>query len=176
VAHQRAHISGRRRLSPEGRTFSDSRVADRADASATNVRASDRLGHEMIRLLLTTVFCALASLQAGAQNKVSETLLALGQEERNETFTDLLRDGDVKCDRVIRTLFNGATSDLDVWEALCRDRNSYSLTILSDPNADIALVSCRELRATSKMLLDKAGSRTKPTGCRIERAERQHRR
>jgi hypothetical protein len=92
----------------------------------------------MIRLLLTTVFCALASLQAGAQNKVSETLLALGQEERNEAFTDLLRDGDVKCDRVIRTLFNGATSDLDVWEALCRDRNPYSLTILSDQNADIA--------------------------------------
>ena len=58
-------------------------------------------------------------------------------------FTDLLRDGDIKCDRVIRTFFNGATSDLDVWEALCRDRNSYSLTILSDPNADIALVSCR---------------------------------
>jgi hypothetical protein len=39
---------------------------------------------EMIRLLLTTVFCALTSLQAGAQNKVNETLLGLGEEERNE--------------------------------------------------------------------------------------------
>jgi len=129
----------------------------------------------MLRLFFIAVVCALTLLPAGAQNKVSETLLGLGEEERNEAFTDLLRDGDVKCDRVIRTLFNGATSDLDVWEALCRDRNSYSLTILSDPNADIALVSCRQLRATSKMLLDKAGSRTKPTGCRIERAERLHR-
>lgn len=133
-----------------------------------------RFQNEMIRLLLTTVFRALTSLQAGAQNKVSETLLSLGEQERNEAFTDLLRDGDVKCDRVIRTLFNGPTSDLDVWEALCRDRNSYSLTISSDPNADIALVSCRELRATSKMLLDRAGSRTKPIRCRIERAERLH--
>ena len=129
----------------------------------------------MLRLFFTAVVCALTLLPAGAQNKVSETLLGLGEEERNEAFTDLLRDGDVKSDRVIRTLFNGATSDLDVWEALCRDRNSYSLTILSDPNADIALVSCRDCGATSKMLLDKAGSRTKPTGCRIERAERLHR-
>jgi hypothetical protein len=128
----------------------------------------------MVRLLFTTVVCALTSLPAGAQNKISETFLELGEEERNEAFTGLLRDGDAKCDRVIRTLFNGAISDLDVWEALCRDRNSYSLTITSDPNADIALVSCRELRATSKMLLGKAGK--KPTGCRIERAERQHRR
>jgi len=48
---------------------------------------------EMIRLLLTTVFCALISLQAGAQNKVSETLLGLGEEERNEAFTDLLATG-----------------------------------------------------------------------------------
>ena len=129
----------------------------------------------MLRLFFTAVLCALTLLPAVAQNKVSETLLGLGEEERNDAFTDLLRDSDVKCDRVIRTLFNGATSDFDVWEALCRDRNSYSLTILSDPNADIALVSCRE-RATSKMLLDKTGSRTKPMGCRIERAERLHRR
>ena len=134
------------------------------------MRASDRLGQdEMLRLFFTAVVCALTLLPAGAQNKVSETLLGLGEEERNEAFTNLLRDGDVKCDRVTRTLFNGATSDLDVWEALCRDRNSYSLTILSDPNADIALVSCRELRATSKMLLDKGNRLELLRSCFVQR-------
>jgi hypothetical protein len=38
--------------------------------------------------------------------------------------------------------------------------------------AGIELVSCRELLATSKMLLEGAGSKSKATGCRIKRAER----
>jgi hypothetical protein len=72
----------------------------------------------MTRLLFTTLVCAVSSSQATAQNKVSQSLLGLSEDERNETFTDLLRDGNVKCGRVIRTLINGATSELDVWEAL----------------------------------------------------------
>jgi hypothetical protein len=54
-----------------------------------------------------------------------------------------------------------------MWEALCRDGNSYSRTIPPESNAGIELVSCRELLATSKMLLERAGSKSKPTGCRI---------
>jgi len=38
--------------------------------------------------------------------------------------------------------------------------------------AGIELVSCRELLATSKMLLEGAGSKSKATGCSIKRAER----
>jgi hypothetical protein len=70
-------------------------------------------------------------------------------------------------------LFNRATPDVDVCEALCRDRNSYSRSI---SNADIELVSGRELLATSKMLLKRAGSKSKPAGCKIKRAERLDRR
>jgi hypothetical protein len=113
-----------------------------------------------------------SSSQATAQNRVSQSLLGLSEDERNETFTHMLCDSNVKCDQVIRTLFNGATTDLDVWEALCRDRNSYLLSITPEPNFDIELVSCRELLATSKMLLERAGGKTKPTGCRMKRAER----
>ena len=94
----------------------------------------------------------------------------------NETVTRLLQDNNAKCDRVLRTLFVGATSELDVWEALCRDGNSYSLTITPEQTPSIELVSCRELLATSKMLLERAGSKSKAMGCRIERAERLHRR
>jgi hypothetical protein len=124
---------------------------------------------EMIRPLFAILVCVVTSSQATAQNKVSQALLGLSEDERNETFTDLLRDGNVKCDRVTHTLFNGATSDLDVWEVVCRDRNSYSLTVPSGPNADIELVTCRELLATSKMLLVRAGSKTKAPTTRMHR-------
>jgi hypothetical protein len=124
----------------------------------------------MIRLLFTALLCALASSQATAQNWLSQALLELNEDQRNETFTYLLRDSD------IRTLFNGSTVELDDWEVLCRDRNSYSLTITPEQTARIEWVSCRELLATSKMLLQGAGSKSKATGCRIKRAERLHRR
>jgi hypothetical protein len=130
----------------------------------------------MIRLLFSALLCALASSQATAQNWVSQTLLGLDEDQRNETFTYLLRDGNAKCDRVIRTLFNGSTVELDDWEVLCRDRNSYSLTIMPEQTAGIELVSCRALLATSKMLLEGAGSKSKATGCRIKRAEHLQRR
>src|SRR5262249_32896075 len=99
-------------------------------------------------------------------------IIGLDEDRRNETFTYLLRDSNAKCDRVIRTLFNGSTFELDDCEALCRDRNSHSLTITPEQIAGIELVSCRELLATSKMLLEGAGSKSKATGCRIKRAER----
>jgi hypothetical protein len=130
----------------------------------------------MIRLLFTALLCALTSSQATAQNWVSEALLGLNEDQRNETFKNLLQDSNAKCDRVIRTLFIGSTVELDDWEVLCRDRNSYSLTITPEQTPGIELVSCRELLATSKMLLQRAGSKSKATGCRIKRAERLHRR
>jgi hypothetical protein len=83
-------------------------------------------------------------------------------------FTHLLWGSSEKCDRVIRTLFNGTALGLDNWEVLCRDRNSYSLSIPPEVNADIELVSCRELIATSKRLLGRAGRKSKATGCRIK--------
>jgi hypothetical protein len=101
--------------------------------------------HQMIRLLFTALLCALASSQATAQNWVSRALLGLDEDQRNETFTYLLRDSNAKCDRVIRTLFNGSTVELDDWEVLCRDRNSYSLTITPEQTAGIELMSCHEL-------------------------------
>ncbi len=130
----------------------------------------------MIRLLFTAMLCVLASSQAAAQNWASRTLLGLDEDQRNETFTYLLRDSNAKCDQVIRTLFNGSTAELDDWEVLCRDRNSYSLAITPEQTASIELVSCGELLATSKTLLERAGSRSKATGCSIKRAERLHRR
>ena len=126
----------------------------------------------MIRLLFTFLVCAVTASQAAAQNNVSQTLFGLSEDQRNETFTRLLQDNNAKCDLVIRTLFNGASVELDVWEALCRDGNSYSVSIPPEPNAAIELLSCRELLATSKMLLEGARSKSKAIVCRITSVER----
>ena len=121
----------------------------------------------MIRLLVAFLVCAVTASQAAAQNNVSQTLFGLSEDQRNETFTRLLQDNNAKCDLVIRTLFNGASVELDVWEALCRDGNSYSVSIPPEPNALSncrAAVSCwrrakcfwRERAAKAKLLV--AGS------------------
>jgi len=124
------------------------------------------------RLLSTIVVCAVVSAQATAQNKVSQTLLELSEDERNETFTHLLQHNHAKCDRVIRTLFSGATVELDDWEVLCRDRNAYSVSIPPELRAGIDFLNCRELLATNKMLLERAGSKIKASGCKIKSVER----
>ena len=124
------------------------------------------------RLLSTILVCAVISSQATAQNRVSQMLLELSEDERNETFTHLLQDNHAKCDKVIRTLFSGATVELDDWEVLCRDRNAYSVSIPPKLRAGIDFLNCRELLATNKMLLEKAGSKLKASGCKIKSVER----
>ena len=126
----------------------------------------------MSRLVSAILVCIVMSSHAAAQNKVSQTLLELSDDERNETFTRLVQGHHAKCDKVMRTLFTGTTVELDDWEVLCRDRNSYSVSIPPDPDADIELLNCRELLAASKMLVERAGSKIKARGCRIKSVER----
>jgi hypothetical protein len=121
----------------------------------------------MTRLLFTTLLCALGTVQASAQNQVSQQLSELDEDERNAAFTLMLRDSNRKCDQVIRTLFNGTVLGVDEWEALCKDRSSYSISVLAELNETIITsLSCRELLATSKMLLHSAGSKSKAAGCK----------
>jgi len=123
----------------------------------------------MRRLLFTTLLCALGTVQASAQNQVSQQLSELDEDERNAAFTLMLRDSNRKCDQVIRTLFNGTVLGVDEWEALCKDRSSYSISVLAELNETIITsLSCRELLATSKMLLHRAGSKSKAAGCKIK--------
>jgi hypothetical protein len=123
----------------------------------------------MTRLLFTTLWCALGTVQAFAQSEVSQRLLELDDDERNAAFTLMLRDTNRKCDQVTRTLFNGTLLGVDEWEAMCRDRNAYLFSILAEPNETIVTsLSCRELLATRKILLQRAGSKNKATGCKIK--------
>src|SRR3954452_5767553 len=104
----------------------------------------------MTRLLFATLLCALSTTQASAQTVVSQGLLELDDDERNTSFTLMLRDSDRRCDQVIRTLFTGSVLGVDEWEALCKDRNAYSISVLVEPDeTTITSLTCRELLATS---------------------------
>ena len=99
---------------------------------------------------------------------MSQTLFGLGEEQRNRTFTRLLQDNNAKCCLSHRALA--------AWRAISARREPGTsqqrepfvrIPIPPEPNAGIELLSCRELLATSKMLLERAGSKSKLTGCRI---------
>lgn len=133
--------------------------------------ASHRLVRAMKRLLFTALFCALGPAQASAQNDTSQQLLELEEDQRNAAFTHMLWDSERKCDQVIRTLFTGTVLGVDDWEVLCRDRRSYSISVLVEPERHdtiITSLSCRELLAASNMLLHRSGSRSKAARCRIK--------
>jgi hypothetical protein len=118
---------------------------------------------------VATLLCALGTTQASAQNVVSQGLLDLDDDERNASFTLILKESDRRCNQVIRTLFTGTLLGVDEWEALCKDRNAYSISVLVEPDGTtITSLTCRELLATSKRLLHKAGSRSRAVGCRIK--------
>ena len=130
----------------------------------------------MRRLLLaTTLLCTFDTAQAFAQHERSEELLEMDEADRNTFFTMVLRANNKQCDQVIRTIFGDAFLGFDEWEALCKDRNSYSLKVAADPDATITSLHCRELSKTSKMLLQSVGSESKVSGCRIIKTERRKR-
>jgi hypothetical protein len=111
---------------------------------------------------------ALAIVPGFAQNKISQELLVLTEDQRNLAFTRLLQASDMNCDQVIRTLFVMDGLGLDNWEALCRNGTSYSLTVPGEWDASITVLSCHELSATRKRLLGRrVGGEKNTAGCRI---------
>ena len=117
-------------------------------------------------LLFTTLLCALGVAQASAQNAVSQRLLEFDAAQRNAAFTIMLNESNRRCDQVMRTLFSGSVLSVDEWEASCSDQNAYSVSVLSESNeAIITSLSCHELSAASRMLLQMSGSRTKAARC-----------
>jgi hypothetical protein len=121
----------------------------------------------MTRMLFTVLFYALATASGSAQNTVSQELLALREDQRNAAFTRLLQASDRNCGQVTRTLFVGDGLGLDDWEALCRNRTSYSLSVPGEWDASITVLSCRELSATRKRLLGRRSGGENAAGCRI---------
>ena len=111
----------------------------------------------MTRLALATLMCALGTTQASAQTVVSQGLLELDDEERNACFTLILRD---TTGGVIRSSERYSPEPSWVWMNGKRSAkpNAYSISVLVESDeTTITSLTCRELLATSKRLLRRAG-------------------
>jgi hypothetical protein len=115
----------------------------------------------MTRLALATLLCALGTTQASAQNVVSQGLLELNDEERNASFTLLLRDSDRRCDQVTRTLFTGTLLGVDEWRRSAKTETPTRLAFLVEPDGTtITSLTCRELKCRAAIKLARQPSST----------------
>jgi hypothetical protein len=121
-----------------------------------------------MRVSVAAILLISFTVPALGQNFVSQGLLSSSEEDRHTEFTSVLRENGSKCDEVFRTLFSGSIGDMDNWEARCRDRNSYSLSVVIHPDAPVMIANCRDLLAASAMMLKAAKSRMHPSACQIE--------
>jgi hypothetical protein len=60
-----------------------------------------------------------------------------------------------------RIIFDCPSSEILGQEAICKDRNAYSISLVEPDGTTITSLTCRELLATSKRLLHRAGSRSR---------------
>jgi hypothetical protein len=110
----------------------------------------------------------LSSAEVAAQNVVSQKLLSLTDAQRNAAFRQLITDTKDRCDRVVRTQFNGTAGQIDDWEARCNDGNTYSFSIPSDLTTVVKYLSCAELLMYGKALAQSAGDKRPVTGCKMK--------
>ena len=121
-----------------------------------------------MRVSVAAILLFACTAPALGQNFVSQGLLAWSEEDRNAEFTSVLRENGSKCDEVFLTSFNGSIGDMDNWEARCKNRTSYSLSVLTHPDAPPMIADCRDLLAASAMMLKMAKSKMHPSACQTE--------
>jgi hypothetical protein len=121
-----------------------------------------------MRVSVAAILLIACTAPALGQNFVSQGLLAWSEEDRNAEFTSVLRENGSRCDEVFLTSFNGSIGDMDNWEARCKDSNSYSLSVVTHPDAPAMIANCRDLLAASAMMLKMAKSKMHPLACQTE--------
>jgi hypothetical protein len=117
----------------------------------------------------TIVFVAViaSATHAYGQNVNSQKLIAMSVPERNAAFTRLMKANNEACNQTTKTVFNGSSGQIDDWEMLCADGNSYSLSVPSDSTTIIKYLSCKELLALNRLIDVRSGKNSKSVGCRI---------
>jgi hypothetical protein len=93
--------------------------------------------------VFTQSTCALA-------NEHSQKLLNMTEMQRNAFWTLLLKKSGEKCDRVVRTMFQGGGEPEDSWSVACQDGNSYSVGINAGPEGKTQILGCNELELFSR--------------------------
>jgi hypothetical protein len=105
-----------------------------------------------VSLLVMTIYAS----PAQAQNQHSVKILALTEIQRNALWTVVLNRSGEKCDRVVRTMFQGGTKDRDdSWSVGCADGNEYSAGLSGDAAGATRFLGCREMQALDAMLTNR---------------------
>ena len=96
-----------------------------------------------------------------APNQTSTKLMGLSEDKQKRVWTLLLENQ--KCDRVVRTMYQGGTPDgEDNWSVACQNGSEFSVGIAPDLNGSAKVISCNELTAMDALLTSRVGK--KPSG------------
>lgn len=109
----------------------------------------------------------LTSTAAMAVNESSSRLLSMPAEARNAFWSDYVKTSDEKCDRVVRSIYQGQTADnYNFWSIECADRSAYVVGVEAGAGGDTRLISCSELESLSLKLTAQFGAKlSQQVGC-----------
>ena len=124
---------------------------------ATNVDTSFKPGTEKPSLTTSPTVAkppkpaaAALATAANATNEHSQKLLNMTEKDRNTTWTLLLQKSGEKCDRVVRTMFQGSSRHDDSWNVACQNGKSYSVGVYPGPEGKTQILGCKELEFVTK--------------------------
>lgn len=104
------------------------------------------------------LFCITATA-ALATNESSDRLLGMPEATRNAFWSRYFKLSKEKCDRVVRSIYQGRTAeDYDVWSIQCADRSAYVIGVEPGAKGDTRLISCLELETMTQKLTARFGS------------------
>jgi hypothetical protein len=119
----------------------------------------------MKRIVMAGLFVG-AALGQSLANEMTERIIVLSEDKRNEFWTLYLQRSGRKCDVAVRSMFQGGSDDgQDSWSVACRDGGSYSVGIAAGPEGATTLMTCDDLAATEAVLLKLSGSKFDAAGC-----------
>lgn len=82
-------------------------------------------------------------------NKANDILQKMSESERKVMLEKYLHKTDEKCDKVVRTFFQGFQKDTGAafWNVGCHDKNAYVIMINNDAGGSTRILSCSVLKA-----------------------------
>lgn len=111
-------------------------------------------------------YLVFSAQNAFAANETSSRLLALSESIRNAAFAKILDGSGEPCGSVRRAAFQGSAGGVDDWSVACTNGVDYSIGIDPGPRGETKILTCKEMDALSKMLLQRGGgdlSKFKPS-------------
>ena len=100
------------------------------------------------KTILFAVVLGLSAAAVFAQNTNHQGLLKMTPEKRAEVMAKVLNNSGADCRKgVTRTFFRGLLpSGAAIWDATCKDAESYSIRFYADSTGSTAVADCRDVQ------------------------------